>query len=139
MLNKFVNKVVGFIKPLLKNLDNPLVMGLVTILVVLYGALAKPQLPEFLKNLMRNDIFRIVYIFLIAYTSDKNLIVSIVIAFTFMVLFGLLSEIEVQESFENTDITEALEGQLDKLLDELNVATEGSENARPPEDSNEGE
>ena len=139
MLNKMVNKVLSSMKPMLKHLDNPFVMGTVSIFLVLYGALAKPELPEFLKNLMQNSIFRLMYVFLIAYTGDKNLIVSIVIAFTFMVLFGLLSEVEVQESFENTDITSALEGQLDKLLDELNVATEGSEDATPNEPDAEGE
>ena len=133
MLNKLVNSM----KPMLKYLDNPFVMGTISIFLVLYGALAKPELPEFLKNLMKNSMFRLLYVFLIAYTGDKNLIVSIVIAFTFMVLFGLLSEVEVQESFENTDITSALEGQLDKLLDELNVATEGSEDSTP--DAGEGE
>jgi len=139
MLNKLVNKGVNLIKPMLKNLDNPLVMGIFSIFLVLYGALAKPELPIFVKNLMQNSVFRLVYVFLIAYTGDKNLIVSIVIAFTFMVLFGLLSEVEVQESFENTDITSALEGQLDKLLDELNVATEGSSEVSPQEADGEGE
>lgn len=119
MLNTLVNKLTTFINPILKKLDNPLIMGMMSVFIVLYGALAKPELPNFMKNMMQSDIFRVFYIFLIAYTGDKNLIVSIVIAFGFMVMFGLLVEIEVQESFENTDITEALEGQLDKLLEDL--------------------
>lgn len=131
MLNKLINTTLNFMKPMLKQLDNPLIMGIISIFVVLYGALAKPKLPSMLQSLMKNSFFRLLYIFLIAYTGDKNLIVSIVIAFTFMVLFGLLSEIEVQESFENSGVSNALEGQLDKLLDELNVATEGSEDAMP--------
>ena len=138
MLNKLVNQALKFMKPMLKYLDNALVMGTVSIFLVLYGALAKPELPNFLKNLMQNSIFRLLYIFLIAYTGDKNLVASIVIAFTFMVLFGLLSEVEIQESFENTDITNALEGQLDALLDELNVATEGSDAVKAP-DAQEGQ
>ena len=113
-------------------------MASISIFIVLYGALAKPKLPLFMKNLMKNNIFRLFYIFLIAYTADKNLIVSIGVAFTFMILFGLLSELEIQESFENTDISKNLENQLDTLLDELNVVTEGSKEI-PIDDSTENE
>lgn len=142
-LNKVSNYVVKLMNPLLKQLEKPMVMGMVTLFIVLYGALAKPQLPETVKNLMKSPVFRLLYIFLIAYTGDKNLIVSIVVAFTFMVLFGLLSEYEIQESFENTstgDITENLEKELDALLDDLNTATEGSVEAVESEQPmNEGE
>lgn len=124
---KYANKVIRLMKPYLKYLENPFVMGSVILFLVLYGALAKPELPDFMKNLMKNDIFRVFYIFLIAYTGDKNLMVSIVVAFVFMVLFGLLSEIEVQETFENTDLAENLQTELDKLLDELDTVTKGSE------------
>ena len=133
MLNylvKYANKGANLLKPLLKFLENPLIMGTVTIILVLYGALAKPELPNFLKNFMKNDLFRLFYIFLISYTGDKNLIVAIVISFTFMVLFGLLSEFEVQESFENAkeggDLTSNLTNQLNTLLDELQDVTKGS-------------
>jgi hypothetical protein len=124
---KYANKVIRLMKPYLKYLENPFVMGSVILFLVLYGALAKPELPDFMKNLMKNDIFRVFYIFLIAYTGDKNLMVSIIVAFVFMVLFGLLSEIEVQETFENTDLAENLQTELDKLLDELDTVTKGSE------------
>ena len=124
-----INYIIKLMRPLLKQLEKPYVMGVVTVFVVLYGALAKPELPSFLKELMKSTIFRVFYIFLIAYTGDKNLTVSIVIAFTFMVLFGLLAEVEVQEAFENTDIAENLESELDALLDELDDATAGSEEA----------
>ena len=140
MLHKLATKVVKFMNPMLKYLDDAVIMGTVSIFLVLYGALAKPELPNFLKNLMQNSAFRLFYIFLIAYTGDKNLVASIVIAFTFMVLFGLLSEVEIQESFENTDVTNALESELDKLLDELNVATEESDgDASDASDDSEGE
>ena len=131
-----INKIFNYI---LKQLEKPYVMGVVTVFVVLYGALAKPELPGFIKELMKSTIFRLFYIFLIAYTGDKNLIVSIVIAFTFMVMFGLLAEVEVQEAFKNTDIAENLEDQLDSLLEELDQATKGSkeveEQAAPVEEN----
>lgn len=137
MLTKLLNQGVTLLKPLLKYLENPYVMGTVTIFIVLYGALAKPELPSFLKTLMQNDFYRLLHIFLIVYTADKNLMVSLIVAFTFMVMFGLLSEVEVQESFKNTDIAENLEAQLDKLLDELNEVTEGSEEVKPAEPNDE--
>lgn len=131
MLNKLKNLVLRLLRPLLRQMGKPFVMGSVTLMIVLYAALAKPQLPGFMKDLMQSTIFRLVFIFLIAYTGDKNLSVSIIVAFAFMILFGLLAEIEVQEAFENTDVTENLENQLDALLEELDGATQGSVEAEP--------
>lgn len=125
-----LNYILKILKPVLKLLENQYVMGSVTLFIVLYGALVKPELPNFLKELMKNDIFRLFYIFLIAYIGNKNLILSIVIAFIFIVLFGLLNELEVQETFENIEnISENLDSELNKLLDELDTAVDGSEEA----------
>lgn len=125
-----LNKLKNLARKLLKQMEKPLVMGVVTLMVVLYASLAKPELPSPMKNLMQSPVFRLVFIFLIAYTGDKNLMVSIIVAFSFMILFGLLAEVEVQEAFENTDVTENLENQLDALLEELDGATKGSEEAQ---------
>ena len=125
-----LNYALKQLKPVLKLLENQYVMGSVTLFIVLYGALVKPELPNFLKVLMKNDIFRLFYIFLIAYIGNKNLVVSIVIAFIFIVLFGLLNELELQETFENIEnISENLDSELNKLLDELDTAVDGSEEA----------
>ena len=120
-----INYIIKLLKPFLKLLENPYIMGVVSLFIVLYGALVKPKLPEFLQYLMQNDFFRLFYIFLIAYIGDKNLVVSIVVAFSFMVLFGLLKEFEVQETFENIEISENLDMELNKLLDELDTAVNG--------------
>lgn len=118
--------VTNLMNSMLKKLDNPYVMGSVTVFLVLYGALVKPELPGFLKDLLKNDLVRVFYVFLIAYVGDKNLMVAMVIAFAFMVLSGLLSEMEMYESFENTGLTGDFEEQLNKLLDELDTVQKGA-------------
>ena len=135
MLQKITNKVISFMKPALKYLDNPLIMGTVSLFIVLYGALARPELPKFIQGCMQNDAFRLLFIFLIAYTGDKNFVVSITLAFAFMVLFGLLADVEANETFENTGLSNELESQLDKLLQDLDAATDGSAEAQQDMDS----
>ena len=135
MLQKIINKVISLMRPALKYLDNPLVMGTISLFIVLYGALARPALPKFIKSCMQNDAFRILFVFLIAYTGDKNFVVSITLAFAFMVLFGLLADVEANETFENTGLSNELESQLDKLLQDLDAATDGSAEAQQDMDS----
>ncbi len=120
-MSNLVNRIVKQINSLPKILEKPLVMGTLSIFIVLYGALAKPELPNLIKNLMQNDVFRLFFIFLIAYIGDKNFVVSIVVAFTYIVTFGLLTEVELQESFKNTHVSTVLEEKIHTLLDELEL------------------
>lgn len=126
-MQKIIQKIINLINPVLRKLENPYVMGTVSIFLVLYGALVKPELPNFIKNLFNNSIFKVCYIFLLSFIADKNISVAIVVAFIFMICFGLLSEFQVQESF--TDIPENLEEKLNVLLDELSAEDEVSQKA----------
>ena len=84
-------------------LENKYIGTIVSLFLVLYGGLARPELPSFIKNLLANDIVRVLYVFLLAYISDKNVQVALVCAVVFMVLNGLWADAEVKEAFENID------------------------------------
>ena len=84
-------------------LENKYIGTIVSLFLVLYGGLARPELPSFVKNLLANDIVRVLYVFLLAYISDKNVQVALVCAVVFMVLNGLWADAEVREAFENID------------------------------------
>jgi len=95
-----VKNVTQLAKPVLKLLDNPYAATAVSLFLVLYGSMARPELPDVIKNLFQNDIFRLVYVFLLAYVGDKNPKVALVVAVVFMVVMGLLADQEVEEAFE---------------------------------------
>ena len=88
---------------LLAQLENKYVGTIVSLFLVLYGGLARPALPNFLKQLLSNDIFRMLYVFLLAYIAEKNVQVALVCAVVFMVLNGLWADAEVKEAFESLD------------------------------------
>jgi hypothetical protein len=84
-------------------LENKYIGTIVSLFLVLYGGLARPELPTILKTLLANDIFRVIYVFVLAYIADKNVQVALVCAVVFMVLNGLWADAEVKEAFENLD------------------------------------
>ena len=88
---------------LLAQLENKYIGTIVSLFLVLYGGLARPALPNFVKQLLANDIFRMLYVFLLAYIAEKNVQVALVCAVVFMVLNGLWADAEVKEAFESLD------------------------------------
>jgi hypothetical protein len=91
------------INDLLAQLENKYIGTIVSLFLVLYGGLARPALPNFVKQLLANDIFRMLYVFLLAYIAEKNVQVALVCAVVFMVLNGLWADAEVKEAFESLD------------------------------------
>jgi len=88
---------------LLAQLENKYIGTMVSLFLVLYGGLARPALPNFIRQLLANDIFRMLYVFLLAYIAEKNVQVALVCAVVFMVLNGLWADAEVKEAFESLD------------------------------------
>ena len=88
---------------LLAQLENKYIGTIVSLFLVLYGGLARPALPNFIKQLLANDIFRMLYVFLLSYIAEKNVQVALVCAVVFMVLNGLWADAEVKEAFESLD------------------------------------
>lgn len=59
-------------------LENQYVSTSLAVFLVLYGGLAAPRLPKSMIKLFGNPIFRMLVIFLIAYTSSKNHSIALV-------------------------------------------------------------
>ena len=59
-------------------LENQYVSTSLAVFLVLYGGLAAPKLPKSMIKLFSNPIFRMLVIFLIAYTSSKNHSIALV-------------------------------------------------------------
>ena len=67
----------------------------------MYGQRLHPKLPDSLKNLFNNPLFRAVVLFLIAYLSSKNFQSSIVITVIFLVTMNILHTTKVLDGFTN--------------------------------------
>lgn len=99
--------MVQFIQNLLNN--NYLTAAL-TLFLVLYGAMARPQLPMFMMYLFDNVLFRLLVLFSIVYLSNRNIQVSLIVAVAFVITMGLLNQQHMMEGFyagmyEDMDMT----------------------------------
>lgn len=80
-------------------MNNPYFSASLTLFLVLYGGLAKPDLPDFVMNLFDNALFRVLVLFLIAFTASKNAQVAILVAVVFTITMNLVSERKMAEGF----------------------------------------
>jgi hypothetical protein len=68
-------------------LDNVYVSGGLKIFIILYAALAAPQLPAWIAKLFHHSLFQVLIFALIAYTATKDIGVSLLLAVAFFVSF----------------------------------------------------
>jgi hypothetical protein len=80
-------------------LTNPYVSASLSLFLVLYSSLARPELPTFVMDLFDNSIFRILVLSLVVFMSGRNLQLSIMIALAFTVTMNMLNEQKVAEGF----------------------------------------
>lgn len=105
-INTFLNNTMkGFDQLML----NPYFATILTIILTVYAALASPKLPNFLKKLFDNTIFKIFIISFIAYRANKNPQLSILIAICFVITLNYLAEKETKETFEQIERFNQLE------------------------------
>lgn len=78
---------------------NTYVNAALTLFLVLYAGLAKPQLPTMITSLFDNALFRLVVLFLVAYLSSQNAQVALMVAVAFVVTMNMLSEQRMVEGF----------------------------------------
>lgn len=82
-----------------KIFDNPYVIATLTILVLLYVASIRPELPPYIKTLFNNPIFRVLILFLIVVRGNKDPVFSLALAVGFVVTLSFLGEQQAKEAF----------------------------------------
>ena len=105
-INTFLNNTMKSFDQLMLN---PYFATILTIILTVYAALASPKLPNFLKKLFDNTIFKIIIISFIAYRANKNPQLSILIAICFVITLNYLAEKETKETFEQIERFNQLE------------------------------
>lgn len=101
--------------------------------LILYGGLASPQLPTFVKNLFENRIFKILILSLVVYSSNKDPKFAIMMAVAFTITMNILDTMTLEEKFsENKNACKDFINQETKLLDikESDILDEGNSNWR---------
>lgn len=71
---------------MLEILDNPYVFGAFTLVFVLYGSLAGPKLPEYVKRVFQNPVFQLVLFALIAYRGNHDPFSAVMISVGFLLI-----------------------------------------------------
>lgn len=103
LLNNFNTNVNDLLAPL----NTPVPSYLLKLFIVLYAALAAPQLPDPVLDLFEHPVFRIVVMALVIWTSSRDPATSLIVATGLVVLFNTLSGRKPFETFlveQNTNI-----------------------------------
>lgn len=82
-----------------KVLGNTYVSAAVTLFLILYASLARPQLPVFIAKLFDNPLFRLLVLFGIAFMASRNFQVALLVSVAFTVTMNLLNEQKIVEGF----------------------------------------
>ena len=85
----------------MESLNNPYVIAALTILITMYAASIRPELPPFIKQLFNNPLFRIVILFLVVVRANKNPTLALMIAIGFTLTVNFITEQEMTESFRD--------------------------------------
>ena len=80
-------------------LDNPYVIGTLTMFIFLYATTIRPDLPPYIRVLFRNPIFRVFILFLIVVRGNKNPLFALSIAIAFVTTLTYLGQQQAKEAF----------------------------------------
>ena len=78
---------------------NKTVSSVVGLFLVLYGGLAKPKLPGFIRSMFENPVFRVVILALIMYRGNKDPQLSLMLSVGFVMVMNKLNEEKIKEEF----------------------------------------
>jgi len=82
-------------------LDNDYVATFLALFVALYGiALSRVKLPDFIRNLFNNNIFRVLFLsLLMIHNFDRSPHVAVIVALLFVLTMQYIDDKETEETF----------------------------------------
>ena len=111
-LTNGINNILEISEKILDNsLSNVYINTGIKIFLGLYAALAAPQLPKSLVNLMDNMFIRILFAFLIVYMSSKDLGIALMIAIVFIVTLQTANKFRLY----NTSLSKSIDTEVSWL------------------------
>jgi len=97
--------------------NNKYVSTAITIGLGLYAALLGPNLPNFIKNLFKNTLFRILILFLVIVRGNKDPKIAIMIAVGFVLTLDYINVKDAKEGLENS-IEEGMEDSVEEGMED---------------------
>jgi len=89
--DSLVNNNLGWVH------ENKLVLPVLSLILGMYAALARPKLPKFIQKLFENPIFRLVMISYIIYRGNNDPQLSIMIAAAFLITIHMINKQKVKQ------------------------------------------
>lgn len=83
--------------------DNKYVSTVITIALGLYAALLGPELPDMVKDLFNNTIFRIIVLFLVVVRGNRDPKMAIMIAVAFVLTLDYIYAKSARETFKSIE------------------------------------
>jgi hypothetical protein len=80
---------------------NKYISSVVGLFLVLYGGLAKPKLPGFIRSMFENPVFRVVILALIMYRGNKDPQISLMLSVGFVMVMNQLNQEKIKEEFND--------------------------------------
>lgn len=106
-------------------LNNEYVFLVVVSLLALYGANARVELPDFVRNLFENCIFRVVFLsLLLIYKFDKAPQVATIVAIVFVLTMHHMNQMEARENFQHI---EEFQSSINRMRN-MHIASKSSKN-----------
>lgn len=82
-----------------KGLDNPYVMAVLKLTLIMYAAQIAPKLPNSVSNVLDNSFAKIAILFIVLYIAEKDFQLAIIISIAYVIGTNLLSGRDFLESF----------------------------------------
>ena len=82
---------------------NPYVMAVLKVGLILYASQIAPRMPNYVQDTFKNTIFKLVAVFALAYISDVDFQLALILAIILVLGTNLLSGRGVFESYKNLD------------------------------------
>lgn len=82
-------------------INNQYVSIILVMLVTLYGAKSNVKLPQFIRDLFKNNIFRVVFLsLLLVFKVNSSPTVAFTVALVFVLTMHYINQQEIKENFE---------------------------------------
>ena len=133
-MNKLLNNLNKHVSNLINNKNFVFFVGL---FVAIYGVFAAPELPDIVKSMFQNNVFRLSVILLVAYLSGaKNMKLLLFVAILFLLVTHSLSQNGLLEKYDNYRNLERFQD-LSEVSEEMSEEYSEENNVEMPEESSE--
>ena len=89
--DSLVNNNLGWVH------ENKYVLPVISLILGLYAALARPKLPKFIEKLFENPVFRLLMISYIIYRGNQDPQLSVMIAAAFLITMHMINKKQIKD------------------------------------------